>query len=59
VPREVTGPEIEARLRALASAGGPDVVFAKAGQGSGSRALAGLFVLGLAGAAIWGFARKR
>ena len=59
VPREVTGQEIEARLRALASAGAPDVVFAKAGHASGSRALAGLVVLGLVGAGIWGVTRKR
>ncbi|HUF88370.1 MAG TPA: hypothetical protein VMR66_00140 [Gemmatimonadota bacterium] len=53
IPREVTGQEIDARLRSLASAGGPDLVPAKAGQGPEPWPLAGLAVLGLAGAGIW------
>lgn len=53
IPREVTRQEIDARLRSLASAGGPDLVPAKAGQGPESWPLAGLAVLGLAGAGIW------
>jgi hypothetical protein len=59
VPREVTGPEIDARLRSLASAGGPEVVFAKAGHGPGPWPIVGLVALGLVGAGLWGVVRKR
>ena len=61
VPREVTGQEIDARLRALASAavGTPDLVLAKAGHGPGPWPVVGVIVLGLAGAGLWGFSRKR
>jgi hypothetical protein len=59
VPREVTGQEIEARLRSLASAGAPDVVLAKAGHGPGPWPVVGLVVLGLAGAGLWGISRRR
>lgn len=61
VPRRVTGQDIEARLRSLASAadGTSDVVFAKAGQGPGPWPIAGMVVLGLAGAGLWRVARKR
>jgi hypothetical protein len=61
VPREVTGPEIDARLRSLASAvdGGPDVVLAKAGHGPGPWPVVGLVVLGLAGAGLYRPARRR
>lgn len=53
IPREVTGQEIDARLRSLASAGEADLVPAKAAQGREPWRLAGLAVLGLAGAGIW------
>jgi hypothetical protein len=59
VPREVTGQEIDARLRSLASAGAPDVVFAKAGHGPGPWPVVGLAVLGLVGAGLWGISRQR
>lgn len=61
LPREVTGPEIDARLRSLAAAadGTPDVVLAKAGQGAGPWPLVGLIAFGLAGAGLWSFARRR
>lgn len=61
IPREVTGQEIDARLRSLASAadGLPGVVLAKPGHGPGSLPVVGVIVLGLAGAGLWGFARKR
>ena len=61
VPREVTGQEIDARLRSLASAadGTPDLVLAKAGHGPGPWPLVGVIVLGLASAGLWGFSRKR
>ena len=59
VPREVTGPEIDARLQALASVDGRDLVFAKAGHGPGPWPIVGIAVLGLVGAGLWGVARKR
>lgn len=60
IPREVTGQEIDARLRSLASAEGtPGLVLAKAGHGPGSLPVVGVIVLGLAGAGLWGFSRKR
>jgi hypothetical protein len=55
----VTGQEIDARLRSLASAGAPDVVFAKAGHGPGPWPVVGLAVLGLVGAGLWGISRQR
>jgi hypothetical protein len=59
VPREVTGQEIDARLRSLASAGAPEVVLAKAGHGPGPWQVVGFVVLGLVGAGVWGISRKR
>ncbi|HET6362957.1 MAG TPA: hypothetical protein VFH11_13010 [Gemmatimonadota bacterium] len=61
VPRRVTGQDIDARLRSLAAAtdGFPDVVLAKAGHGPGPWPVVGVIVLGLAGAGLWGFSRKR
>jgi hypothetical protein len=61
VPREVTGPEIDARLRSLASAaeGAPDLVLAKAGHGGASWPAVGVIVLGLASAGLWRFSRRR
>ena len=61
VPREVTGQEIDARLRSLASAadGTPGLVLAKGGHGPGPWPAVGVIVLGLAGAGLWGFSRKR
>lgn len=60
LPREVTGQEIDARLRSLASASGmPDVVLAKTGHGAGPWPAVGVVVLGLAGAGLWRFSRKR
>lgn len=61
LPREVTGQEIDARLRSLASAadGMPDVVLAKTGHGAGPWPAVGVIVLGLAGAGLWRFSRRR
>lgn len=60
VPREVTGQEIDARLRSLASAGAlPTVVLAKAGHGPGPWPVVGIVVLGLAGAGLWRVSRRR
>jgi hypothetical protein len=61
VPREVTGPEIDAPLRSLASAddGTAGLVLAKAGHGPGPWPVVGVVVLGLASAGLWGFSRKR
>lgn len=61
VPREVTGQEIDARLRSLASAadGTAGLVLAKTGHGPGPWSVVGVIVMGLAGAGLWGFARKR
>ncbi|HYO45663.1 MAG TPA: hypothetical protein VEY33_03130 [Gemmatimonadota bacterium] len=59
VPREVTGQEIDSRLRSLASAGRLDVVLAKVGHGPGPWPAIGLVVLGLAGAGLWRASRKR
>ena len=61
IPREVTGQEIDARLRSLASAadGTPGLVLAKTGHGPGSWPVVGVIALGLAGAGLWGFSRKR
>jgi hypothetical protein len=59
IPREVTGQEIEMRLRSLASAGGPDIVLAKVGHGPGPWPVIGLVVLGLAGAGLWRATRRR
>lgn len=59
IPRDVTGQEIDARLRSLASAGAPGVVLAKAGHGPGPWPVVGFVILGLAGAGLWGISRKR
>lgn len=59
IPREVTGQEIDARLRSLASAGSPDVVLAGAGHGPGPWPVVGVVVLGLAGAGLWRVSRRR
>lgn len=59
IPREVTGQEIDARLRSLASAGGPELVLAKAGHGPGPWPVVGLLALGLGGAGLWGISRQR
>ena len=61
LPREVTGQEIDARLRSLASAadGMPDVVLAKTGHGGSPWPTVGAMVLGLVGAGLWGFSRRR
>jgi MYXO-CTERM domain-containing protein len=58
IPLEVTAEDIDARLRSLASAGGSQLVLAKAGEGTGPWPVAGLAVLGLAGAGIWRFRRR-
>jgi MYXO-CTERM domain-containing protein len=58
IPLEVTAEDIDARLRSLASAGGSQLVLANAGEGTGPWPVAGLAVLGLAGAGIWRFRRR-
>lgn len=60
LPREVTGQEIDARLRSLASmTDGTDLLLAKAGHGPGPWPVVGVIVLGLASAGLWGYSRKR
>jgi hypothetical protein len=59
IPREVTGQDIDTRLRSLASVDGrPDVVLAKAGHGPGPWPVVGLVVVGLVGAGLWRATRR-
>lgn len=62
IPMDVTGQDIDARLRSLAAAGSPDVVLAGAGHGHdhgpGRWPVVGAVVLGLAGAGLWRVTRR-